>query len=233
MTVAMRNTQNAVSMLQTAEGALEEVTTMLVRMKDLATQAADGSSTVADKTAMQSEFDALAEELHNILYSTTYGGSPLLMQGALQQSALTFQTGASNNETTTLDMSGVSGPMSEIVVLIVYAVRYGGGTWGVNMPSNTLLAGANPTIDRLNNAIDSVAAARSQLGATSNRLQHAHNNLVNMSSNTKAAAGRITDVDYAAESADMTSNQMLLQAGTAMLKQTNSMASMVMSLIQQ
>jgi flagellin len=233
MTVAMRNTQNAVSMLQTAEGALEEVSTMLVRMKDLATQAADASSTLADKTAMQSEFDTLAEELHNLLYNTTYGGSPLLMQGALQQSALTFQTGASNNETATLDMSGVSGPMSQIVVLIIYAVRYGGGTWGVNMPSDTLLAGANTTIERLDNAIASVGAARSQLGATSNRLQHAHNNLANMSSNTKAAAGRITDVDYAAESANMTSSQMLLQAGTAMLKQTNSMASMVMSLIQQ
>jgi flagellin len=232
MVVAMRNTQNAVSMLQTAEGALEEASGMLIRMKDLATQAADASSTLADKTAMQSEFDQLAEELYNVLYNTTYGGSTLLVQGALQQSALTFQTGASNNETTTLDMSGVSGPIGQMVVFIVFAVRYGGGTWGVNMPSNTLLAGDNTTIGRLDNAIDSVGAVRSQLGTTSNRLQHAYRNLANMSSNTMAAAGRITDVDYAAESSNMTSSQMLMQASTAMLKQTNSMSSMVLSLLQ-
>jgi flagellin len=81
-------------------------------------------------------------------------------------------------------------------------------------------------------AIDDVSALRSKIGAVSNRLDHVYNNLSNISTNTQAATGRIMDVDFASESAKMTSNQMLMQAGTAMLKQTNQMSSMVMSLLQ-
>ena len=91
---------------------------------------------------------------------------------------------------------------------------------------------ANATIDRLKTAIESVSKVRSSLGAAANRLDHVYNNLSNVSSNTAAATGRIMDVDFATESSNMTSKQMLLQAGTAMLKQTNSMSSMVMSLLQ-
>ncbi|WP_370660639.1 flagellin [Massilia arenae] len=84
----------------------------------------------------------------------------------------------------------------------------------------------------LQNAIDSLGSVRSSLGAAANRLDHANTNLANISANTQAASGRIMDVDFATESASMTSSQMLLQAGTAMLKQSNSMSSMVMSLLQ-
>ena len=91
---------------------------------------------------------------------------------------------------------------------------------------------ASASIDKLQAAIDAVGTVRSSLGAASNRLDHVATNLANISSNTEAAAGRIMDVDFASESASMTSSQMLLQAGTAMLKQSNSMSSMVMSLLQ-
>ena len=104
MAVAMRNTQNSTSMLQTAEGALDEVSNMLVRMKDLATQAADASSTGADKTAMQSEYDALGTELNNVLNNTTFGGAKLLVGGTVA-SAMKFQIGASSTETMSVDMS--------------------------------------------------------------------------------------------------------------------------------
>jgi flagellin len=102
------------------------------------------------------------------------------------------------------------------------------GVTGTELTGGT----AGTMIDNLQSAIDSVGAVRSALGAAANRLDHVANNLSNVTSNTQAATGRIMDVDFASESSTMTSNQMLLQAGTAMLKQSNSMSSMVMSLLQ-
>jgi flagellin len=224
MAVAMRNTQNATSMLQTGEGALDEVSNMLIRMKDLATQAADASSTAADKTAMQSEFDALGKELGNVLKNTTFGGKTLLVGGTIA-SSMTFQIGASSSETMAVDLTS---DMASVVTDVTAATaNYAAAATGTE-----LTASANATIGKLDTALASVNKVRSGLGAAANRLDHVYNNLSNISSNTKAATGLIMDVDFATESSNMTSNQMLLQAGTAMLKQTNSMSSMVMSLLQ-
>ena len=224
MAVAMRNTQNATSMLQTADGALDEVSNMLVRMKDLATQAADASSTAADKTAMQSEFDALGKELGNVLKNTSFGGKTLMVGGTIA-SSMTFQIGASSSETMSVDLSS---DMSSVVTNVSAATaNYSTGTTGTELTSS-----ANATIGALDTALASVNKVRSGIGAAANRLDHVYNNLSNISSNTQAAAGLIMDVDFATESSSMTSNQMLMQAGTAMLKQTNSMSTMVMSLLQ-
>ncbi|WP_256079409.1 flagellin [Massilia sp. YIM B04103] len=225
MTVAMQNTQNSTSMLQTAEGAFNEVQSMLIRMKDLATQAADASSTTKDKDAMQAEFDALGTELGNVLKNTTFGGSTLLVGGTIA-SAMTFQIGAAASETMAVDLS---------TQMTAVATDVAAGTANYAAPNTVgteLTGAANATITLLNTAIDSVGKVQSALGAAANRLDHINTNLANISTNTKAATGRIMDVDYAAESSKMTSSQMLLQAGTAMLKQSNSMSSMVMSLLQ-
>eukprot|EP01114_Cavostelium_apophysatum_P016961 TRINITY_DN4931_c0_g1_i1.p2 TRINITY_DN4931_c0_g1~~TRINITY_DN4931_c0_g1_i1.p2 ORF type:complete len:284 (-),score=81.54 TRINITY_DN4931_c0_g1_i1:8-859(-) len=224
MAVAMRNTQNSTSMLQTAEGALDEVGNMLVRMKDLATQAADASSTAADKTAMQSEFDALGLELKNVLQNTTFGGTKLLVGGTVA-SSMTFQIGASSSETMAVNLgTDVSQMASDVLAA---TANYSAATLGTELTSS-----ANATIGKLETALNTVNKVRSGLGAAANRLEHVYNNLANISTNSKAATGLIMDVDFASESANMTSNQMLLQAGTAMLKQSNSMSSMVMSLLQ-
>ncbi len=231
MTVAMRNTQNSTSMLQTAEGALDEVSNMLIRMKDLATQAADASSTADDKTAMQAEYNALGQELGNVLKNTTFGGKTLLVgtanDGTLRAGTLTFQIGASSSET-----MGVS--LSAAVSDVASAVSAATANYSAASTLATELTGtnANATIGRLETALENVGTLRSGLGAAANRLEHVYNNLANISTNTKAATGQIMDVDFASESANMTSNQMLLQASTAMLKQSNSMSSMVMSLLQ-
>jgi flagellin len=223
--MAMRNTQNSTSMLQTAEGALDEVTNMLVRMKDLATQAADASSTTNDKTAMQSEYNALGLELGNVLKNTSFGGNKLLVGGTVAGS-MTFQIGASSSETMTVNLAtDVSQVVSDVSAA---TANYSAASTGASELTST----ANATIGLLNTAIDSVGKVRSGLGAAANRLEHVYNNLANISTNSKAATGRIMDVDFASESSNMTSSQMLLQAGTAMLKQTNSMSSMVMSLLQ-
>jgi len=327
MAMAMRNTQNGISMMQTAEGALGETSNILVRMKDLATQAADAASTAKDKSAMQSEFDALAKELTNIVGNTTFGGTKLLSKSAsagdvtaaavalatatteldaekllvddgagagLAQdvidtkalydadttdgllladyqnavialetqnkvvaekqatfdaattfsaaivagagtdgtmvSEMNFQIGASSAEKMSLDMSSVVTAMHSALGQTSKNYTSFGASTGVT--GTELTANASATIDKLQTAIDAVGEVRSTLGAASNRLDHVSTNLSNISANTQSAAGRIMDVDFATESANMTSNQMLLQAGTAMLKQSNSLSSMVMSLLQ-
>lgn len=238
MAVAMRNTQNSISMLQTADGALNEVNNILTRMKDLATQAADGSSSTDDQKAMDAEYNSLTDELSNIFSNTKFGGTLLLSTDASAKlnnsSGVTFQIGADKTETMTAnfdtELSGGSGVTTKIAAATSGFISDGSS----NTPSTgtTLASGANAAIKNLSDAVDAVSTLRSKLGAISNRLDHVYNNLSNISSNTQAATGRIMDVDFATESSSMTSNQMLMQAGTAMLKQTNSMSSMVMSLLQ-
>ena len=231
MTVAMSNTQNSTSMLQTAMGAFNEVTNMLVRMKDLATQAADVSSSANDKTAMQAEYNALGSELYNVMTNTTFGGTKLLGNGTgttgTLSASMTFQIGADATEKMSVDltanMTGLSAALASATANFAAAASTG---------ASELTSTANATITLLSNAIASVSTVNSALGAAANRLDHINNNLSNISSNTKAASGRIMDVDFATESSSMTASQMLLQAGTAMLKQSNSMSSMVMSLLQ-
>ena len=227
MTVAMRNTQNATSMLQTAEGALDEVSNMLIRMKDLATQAADASSNGDDKTAMQSEYDALGLELANVMKNTTFGGEALLAADGKLSEAMKFQIGASADETMEVNLGTQLGDLATALgdATANYAATAGGDELTADGTAST-------AITNLGTALDAVGTLRSGLGAAANRLEHVNNNLSNISTNTKAATGLIMDVDFASESANMTSNQMLLQASTAMLKQSNSQSSLVMSLLQ-
>ena len=217
MKVAMRNTQNGISMLQTAEGALNEVTNIVTRMKDLATQAADGSSSAADQTAMQAEFTDLSAELTNIMTNTKFGGQALLTGGTLA-AAVTFQIGADSAETYAFTAA------AEMTAVGTAQTALAGG----NLTGGT----ANAAIGLATTMLDSVGALRSKLGAGANRLDHVFNNLSNMSNNVSQAKGRIMDTDYASESATMTTKQMLMQASTSMLKQSNGMSSMAMALLQ-
>jgi flagellin len=257
MAMAMRNTQNSISLLQTGEGALDETTTILTRMKDLATQSADGASTATDRTAMQAEYDALTKELSNTMQNTSFGGTVLFSSkldalgaasGKFQNSSLTFQIGASSSEKMDGSVSTQVTAMLTAIGSAALAFDGGDGTAGAGgTAAGAIVAGseisdvsaatdgsanANLSIDQLSKAIDAVGSLRSSLGAVANRLDHVYNNLSNISTNTQAATGRIMDTDFAAESSNMTSSQMLLQAGTAMLKQSNSTSSLVMSLLQ-
>ena len=226
MAMAMKNTQNATSMLQTASGAFAEVTNMLVRMKDLATQAADASSSKDDQDAMQAEFDALGLELANVMNNTTFGGTTLMGTTGTLTSSMSFQIGASSSETMAVDVSSALSDLTSQLGTVT--ANFSGATLGTEVSK----ASANGTIASLADAINKVGIVNSSLGATINRLDHVNSNLSNISTNTESATGRIMDTDFATESANMTSNQMLLQAGTAMLKQSNSMSSLVMSLLQ-
>ncbi|MGV2290550.1 flagellin [Trinickia sp. YCB016] len=235
MTVASQNTQNATSLMQTADGAFNEVTNILQRMKDLATQAADASSSDDDKTAMQSEYDALGTELANTMKNTSYGGEKLFgstsgggaVDGKLSK-ALTFQIGASSGETMTVDFSTSLKGVDSAFVAASGAYK-DPTTAGTEL---TAAGSANKMIDTLNDAIASVGSLRSNIGASENRLGHIAANLSNMTSNTQDASGRIMDVDYASETANSSSKQILMQAGTSMLKQSSQMSQMILSLLQ-
>ena len=172
---------------------------------------------------MQSEYDALGKEMANITKNTSFGGEKVLVGGKLAAS-VTFQIGASKAETMAVDLSASMGTMD--TALKAASKSYDAGTAGTELDT------ANDRIAELDAALKSVGTLRSDMGANANRLDHVYNNLGNMDTNTQMAKGRIMDTDYATEQAKMTSSQMLMQAGTSMLKQSGSMSQMVMSLMQ-
>ncbi|CAH1561234.1 lateral flagellin LafA [Vibrio rotiferianus] len=224
MNVAMRNAQDGISMMQTAEGAMDEMTNIAYRMNDLATQAMNGSNSEADRTAMDAEFKELGAELKNIMDNTAFGGQKLLAAGGGFQAAVTFQIGASAAESLSVDASTEIGAISTLVA----DTDITGGIGGADATK------ATAALDKLSGAdglINKIGAGRSKLGASVNRLEHTMTNLGNMVENTSAAKGRIMDADFAVESSNMTKNQMLMQAGTTVLSQTNQLPGMAMSLL--
>jgi flagellin len=230
MGIAMRNTSDATSLLQTAEGAFSEVTEILQRMKDLATQSANGTNSAEDRKSLQAEYNELGAEMSNILSNTTYAGEALFsVDGAAGKfaAAVSFQIGATTAETLSLD---VATSVSDVTTALsgLSASYTTAGAAGTEIEAG---GDANTMIDDVTDALDLVSTLRAKFGATINRLDHTSNNLANMKDNTEMASGRIMDADFASESAAMSKNSMLLQSGISMLKQSNQMSSMVMSLI--
>ncbi|GAB6390365.1 lateral flagellin LafA [Stutzerimonas marianensis] len=217
MGVAMRNTGDAISMLQTAEGAFSETTDILQRMKDLSTQAANDTNTADDRTSLQAEFDELGKELTNIFNNTKYAGEELFTTKLA--APVNFQIGASAAETMAFDVSADIGTLTTTLTTTVQALTLDSA------------ANAGAAITGLETALDEVGSMRAQFGATINRLNHVNNNLANMKDNTEMAKGRIMDADFAVESANMSKNSMLMQSGISMLKQAGQMPGMVMGLL--
>ncbi|MBH3340333.1 lateral flagellin LafA [Pseudomonas mendocina] len=218
MDVAMRNTGDSISLLQTAEGAFSEMTDIMQRMKDLATQAANDTNSDDDRTSLKAEYDELGNELTNIISNTKYAGEALFAAGGKLTAAMTFQIGSSSAETLSFNASANLTAVTGAITTI---------------KAETLddATNAGSAMDELETALDAVGTLRSQLGANINRLNHTANNLANMKDNTDMAKGRIMDADFAKESANMTKNSMLMQSGISMLKQAGQMPGMVMSLL--
>jgi len=223
MGVAKQNIAKATSMLQTAEGAFDEVNNILYRMKDLATQAADDTNGEDDRTAIGAEYKELNAELENIMSNTSYGTEKLLssVSGSVSgklMTAMQFQIGASTDETLKVDFSTEMGKTT--------------GSLKTLLSSDlTSATGGNAAIDSLNTAIKDVGSMRSSLGANINRLGHTGANLANMQDNTNLNLGIIRDADFASEATNMTRNQMLTQSSQAMLKQANGMSQMVLGML--
>lgn len=230
LSVASRNAQDATSMLQTAEGAFDEMTNIAHRMKDLATQAANGTNSDTEHAAMQAEWDELQLELNSIVSNTQYGsGNNLLGAGGLLDGPITFQIGASTSETMTVNVKpALDDVRAQITTLASEDLATDAGQ--AMDAVDALLNGDRSDADVANHT-QGIGEVRSQLGATINRLDHTVTNLGNMRENTEMAKGRIMDTDYAVESSNMMKNQMLTQMSMSMLSQSNGMSGMVMSLI--
>lgn len=242
MAVAIRNTNDSVSMLQTAEGAFQEMTDILQRMKDLSTQAANATNGGADLIAMQAEYDELGKEVANIVMNTKYAGSNLFSDGTTVNgtggklsAAVDFQIGASTAEKLNLNVTAKLTALGTALTNAAdtYATP---GTPGVELattqdPTTAVNTNASANITVVETALNAVGELRALFGANINRLNHTANNLANMKDNTEMAKGRIMDADFAMESANMTKNSMLMQSGISMLKQAGQMPGMVMSLL--
>jgi flagellin len=210
---AQRNVQDAVSLVQTAEGAMQEVHAMLQRVRDLAIQFNNGTLSTSDKAAITAEVAQLSAEVSRIATQTKFNGNTVLAGGTM-----TFQIGADDGQTLTVSLANLFGSGS------TFSVQPEHFDFATQVTNNTLLAS-------LDQAIASVAAARSSYGSVQNRLEHTLNNLATYEENLSASESRIRDVDMAAEMVNFTKLQILQQAGTSMLAQANTAPQSVLSLL--
>ncbi len=178
MNVAMRNAQDGISMMQTAEGAMDEMTNIVYRMNDLATQSLNGSNSATDRASLDKEFQELTKELNNIVDNTKFGGQNLLKGGGFGAGAVSFQIGSSSAETLSVDASTGIGEITTI--LADAAITDGVGD----------AAKAKAALDKISGAaglVEKIGSSRADFGANINRLEHTMTNLGNMVENTTAA----------------------------------------------
>ncbi len=221
---ATKNANDGVSLVQTAEGSLNETSAILVRMRELATQSATGTVGSTERSYIQGEMNKLSSEIDRIANSTEFNGQKLLNGtlsggvGGQKVNTMTLQIGARNNQNNdTIDLNIKHADTATIT-----------GSATVNVSDQT---SAQKALDTLDSAIVSISNERSNLGATQNRLQSTLNNLQVAVENTGASESRIRDVDVAAETATMTRNNILTQAATAILSQANQTPQAALSLL--
>lgn len=246
LNVAVRNANDAISYLQTADGAIVEVSNMLQRMRELAVQAASGTIGETDQDALNVEFEALSLQIQDISTDTQWNGVAIL-DG--QQGSVSFQVGANASQTIALEVGDYNtNNGSESATLgangsIFSSLDTNGNRSSVtdahdlaelhidNTTSTSAPYGTTAAIYALDHAIDNVNADRAAIGATINRLEYAADNLSNVSQNTSASRSRILDADYASETTELARTQIIQQAGTAMLSQANQQAQSVLALL--
>ena len=219
LTQASANAQDGVSCVQTAEGALTEVHSMLQRMNELAVKAANGTNTSADRKAIQSEVSALGKEISRVAESTQFNTLNLL-NGSFS-AGKNLQVGAAN----------VTGQRIKISIAKMDATSLGVSSIASTKISVATESGAQQAISKITQAIAKVSKQRSDLGAIQNRLEHTIANLDNVVENTTAAESQIRDTDMAKTMVEYTKNNILAQAGTAMLAQANQSTQNVLSLL--
>ena len=214
-TVAERNASDGVSMAQTAEGALGEIHNVLGRMRELAVQGSNGSLTSTDRGFLETEFDSLQAEIVRIQGSAKFNGQALVATGATN---ITYQIGLNNtaSDKITVSFGGLS-----VATVSGSGVSVAGATTGVALSA----------IGAIDAAITTVSTSRSKFGAAMNRLEVATSNIQTMRLNLSAANSRIRDVDVAAETASLSRNQVLTQAGVSVLAQANQLPQLAFGLL--
>ena len=215
MNVAIRNANDAVSLAQTAEGALSKVSDMLQRMRELAVQSANATNSASDRTNLDGEYDQIGSEITRTLAGTSFNGTNMLGANA---GTLTFQVGAGTTANDTIAITTTR--MDNHATMTA-----------VSTGSITTAALATTSITALDAAIDLVTTERSSYGASQNRFESAIGVLQVSAENSAASRSRIVDADYATETAALSRAQVLQQAGTAMLAQANQMPNQVLTLL--
>lgn len=208
---ASDNAEDGISLIQTAEGALNEIHSMLQRMSELSIKAANDTNQTIDRNAIQDEVDALASEITRIANTTQFNKKDLFNA----DQTLSLQVGANKNQSIGIVLSHITAANLGVGSLVVSS--YGK---------------ANSALSAIQTAINKISTSRSKLGAVQNRLEYTISNLDSSSENTQAAESRIRDVDMASEMVKYSKNNILMQAGQSMLAQANSQTQGVLSLLQ-
>lgn len=208
---AARNANDAISMAQTAEGALQESTNILQRMRELAVQSANDTNTTSDRKSLQAEVSQLTSEINRIATQTSFNGKVLLSGGL---GPAVFHVGANGNQTITVNISSATA-----------------GALGVSGLTISAQTTAETAIGTIDTALSKIDASRGNLGAVQNRFESTIANLNNVAENLSAARSRILDADIAQETSNMTKQNILQQAGVAILAQANQSPSLALSLL--
>ncbi|MCY1280285.1 Flagellin [compost metagenome] len=222
LNVAVRNANDGISIAQVAEGALQQSTDILQRMRELALQSANGSNSSVDRTSLNQEVVSLQSELDRIADTTSFGSGSnklYLLNASDFSGDVDFQVGADANETISITMGSASFDSSGLAV----------ASGDVDI---TTASGAQAAVSAIDAALAAIDSKRADLGAVQNRFQNTIANLQNIAENVSASRSRIKDTDFAAETANLTKNQVLQQASTAILAQANQLPSAVLSLLQ-
>ena len=216
LSMAIRNSKDGQALVDTQEGALQEVTGMLQRMRELAVQAASGTAKTADKDYLQIENKALLQEIFAVGQNTKFNDTNVL-------------TGTAFNFYTDIDVAGTA--ITTVTVAVTKA-NLSIGTAMVSIGGLRTAAQIKSTISNIDDAITKVDSRRASLGAVSNRFDHVIDNLTNVVANTESAKSRVEDADFAVETTQLTRNTVLQQAATSMVAQANAQKNTILALIQ-
>ena len=210
----IKNSNDGISLAQTAQGSLTEVTNMLQRVRDLAVQSANGTYQASDRTDMQSEVTSLNTQITSILSNTKFNGNALFSTTSGTNLTFSIQAGANSGDTVTLTSQAINGNLASAT--------------GLDVSTTTA---ANTTIGNVDTLLGQVSSTNASFGAGQNQLQSAVNNMTSDVTNLSAAKSQITDTDYSAETTKLAKAQILSQASTAMLAQANQSQQSVLSLL--
>jgi flagellin len=230
LNMAVRNANDAISLVQTADGAVVEISAMLQRMRELAVQGASGTYTATDRDALDVEFQALTAAIEDIADDTQWNGTALL-SGA---SAFVFHVGANASQTISLtinDFETAPGGSTSVFDNLDAAAFGTDGTNDLDALDLQDATNSGTALTHIDNAFTKLNSVRATLGATINRLEYAADNLANVAQNTSASRSRVLDADYASETTELARTQIIQQAATAMLSQANQQAQTVLALL--
>ena len=222
MNVAIRNTNDGISLAQTAEGAAARIGDALQRMRELAVQSANGTNNEGDRANLQTEFAQLQAEVTRVIDGTLFNGQELFTGAGGAGGTFTFQVGAGTGATDTIDFA-----LTDLASTVGTGVGEGSGV----AISGTDASAATAALGAIDSAIDVVTTARASFGAVQNRFESVIANLQVGSENLSAARSRIVDADFAVETASLARAQILQQAGNAMVAQANQLPNQVLTLL--